>query len=70
MALDLRRIPPPAPPTQALSLTLTPKIAFKTAAAAGLVAAALYCLVSGRKQADLGKMIMGAVLALASLLFL
>ncbi len=49
---------------------MTPTRALRFSVAFTLFGAAMHYLVSGRKEADLNKMITGAVLALASLLFL
>ena len=49
---------------------MTPKRALKFSVAFTLFGASMHYLVSGRKEADLDKMITGAVLALVSLLFL
>jgi hypothetical protein len=51
-------------------ISMTPKRALRFSAAFTLFGASMHYLVSGRKEADVGKMITGAVLALASLLFL
>lgn len=51
-------------------IVMTPKQALKISVAITLFGAAMHYLVSGRKEANLGKMITGAVLALASILFL
>ena len=51
-------------------IAMTPKRALKFSVAFTLAGAAMHYLVSGRKEADFGKMITGAVLALASMLFL
>jgi hypothetical protein len=48
----------------------TPTYAAKFAAAIVLFGAGMHYLDSGRKQADFGRMVTGAILALASLLFL
>ena len=53
-----------------VAIGLTPKQALKFSIALTLFGAAMHYLVSGRKEADFGKMITGAVLALASMLFL
>ena len=53
-----------------LAVKLTPQYAAKFAVAVVLFGAGMHYLVSGRKEADLGRMITGAVLALASMLFL
>jgi hypothetical protein len=58
-------VAPPAP-----VIAMTPQRALRFAAAFTLLGAAMHYLVSGRKEADFGKMVTGAVLALASLLFL
>jgi hypothetical protein len=52
------------------AIRFTPQYAAKFAVAIVLFGAGMHYLVSGRKEADLGRMITGAVLALASLLFL
>jgi hypothetical protein len=49
---------------------MTPQRALRFSVAFTLFGASLHYLVSGRKEANLGKMITGAVLALASMLFL
>lgn len=46
---------------------LTPATALRFAASATLTGASMHYLISGRKEANLGKMVIGAVLALASL---
>lgn len=51
-------------------IRFTPQYAAKFAVAIVLFGAGMHYLVSGRKQADLSRMITGAVLALASMLFL
>ncbi len=60
--------PPAAGPHAVISLT--PKQGLKFSVAITLFGAAMHYLVSGRKEGDLNKMIAGAVLALASMLFL
>ena len=52
------------------AISMTPKRALKFSVAFTLFGASMHYLVSGRKEADLNKMITGAVLALVSLLFL
>jgi len=52
------------------TISMTPKRALKFSVAFTLFGASMHYLVSGRKEASLNKMITGAVLALASLLFL
>ncbi|HEX4047062.1 MAG TPA: hypothetical protein VH309_04485 [Elusimicrobiota bacterium] len=52
------------------TVSLTPQRALRFSVAFTLAGAAMHYLVSGRKEADIGKMITGAVLALASMLFL
>ena len=52
------------------TISMTPRRALKFSVAFTLFGAAMHYLVSGRKEADFNKMITGAVLALASLLFL
>jgi hypothetical protein len=52
------------------AISMTPKRALKFSVAFTLFGAAMHYLVSGRKEANFEKMITGAVLALASLLFL
>ena len=47
-----------------------PRYAAKFAVAIVLFSAGMHYLVSGRKEADLSRMITGALLTLASLLFL
>jgi hypothetical protein len=51
-------------------ISMTPKRALRFSAAITLFGASMHYLVSGRKEANLNKMITGAVLALASMLFL
>lgn len=51
-------------------IRFTPKAALKFTAAIVLFGAGMHYLTTGRKEADLSRMITGAVLALASLLFL
>jgi hypothetical protein len=51
-------------------IAMTPKQALKFSVAITLFGAAMHYLVSGRKEANLGKMITGALLALASILIL
>jgi hypothetical protein len=51
-------------------IRFTPQYAAKFAVAIVLFGAGMHYLTSGRKEADLGRMITGALLALASLLFL
>ena len=46
---------------------MTPKTVSRFALAVVLFGAAMHYLVSGRKEASLGKMMTGAILALASL---
>ena len=48
-------------------INVTPKVAGRFALAVVLFCAAMHYLVSGRKEASFGKMITGALLALASL---
>jgi hypothetical protein len=60
----------PAADAPQVAIALTPKQGLKFAAAITLFGAGMHYLVSGRKEASLDKMITGAVLALASLLFL
>ena len=50
------------------AIVFTPKQGVKFAAAIALFGAAMHYLVSGRKEANLGRMITGVVLALACLL--
>lgn len=45
----------------------TPGVALKTGLSFALSAAALYCLTTGRRDADLGRMTWAVVLALASI---
>ena len=52
------------------TISMTPKRALKFSVAFTLLGAAMHYLVSGRKEANIDKMITGAVLVLASLLFL
>ena len=52
------------------TIYMTPRRALRFAAAFTLFGASMHYLVAGRKEADLGKMVTGAVLALASMLFL
>jgi hypothetical protein len=49
---------------------LTPKLAGRFALCVALFGASMHYLVSGRKEADLNKMAIGAVLALLSVLLL
>lgn len=49
-------------------LNITPKVAFRVSGATVLISIGMYCLVSGRKSADLGRMWTGAVFCLLSLL--
>lgn len=49
---------------------LTPRYLLKFSVAIVLFGAGMHYLVSGRKEASLNRMITGALLALASLLFL
>lgn len=49
---------------------LTPKYALKWTVAVTLFGGAMHYLVTGREEGDWGKIVTGAVLALASLLFL
>jgi len=51
-------------------LRVTPQYAARFAVAIALFGAGMHYLVSGRKEASLGRMITGALLTLASLLFL
>ena len=51
-------------------IAMTPRRALKFSAAFTLAGAAMHYLVTGREEADFNKMITGAVLALASILFL
>ncbi|MDE2141484.1 MAG: hypothetical protein KGJ84_03625 [Elusimicrobia bacterium] len=51
-------------------IRFTPEHALKFAAAIVLFGAGMHYLTTGRKEADLGRMITGAILALVSLLFL
>lgn len=53
-----------------LAIGLTPKQALKFAVSLTMFGASMHYLSSGRKEANLGKMITGAVLALASMFFL
>ncbi|MFI5345286.1 MAG: hypothetical protein ACHQ51_02815 [Elusimicrobiota bacterium] len=48
----------------------TPQYGAKFTVALVLFGAGMHYLTTGRKEADLGRMITGAILALASLLFL
>jgi len=52
------------------AIRFTPQYAAKFTVAIVLFGAGMHYLVSGRKEADFSKMVTGAVLALASLLFL
>jgi hypothetical protein len=52
------------------AIRFTPRHALKFAVAIVLFGAGMHYLVSGRKEASLNRMITGALLALASLLFL
>lgn len=49
-------------------LSITPKVAVRTAVSTVLISVGMFYLVSGRKSADLGRMWTGAVLCLLSLL--
>ncbi len=49
---------------------LTPRVAARFALSVALFGAAMHYLVAGRKEADLGKMAAGAVLALLSVFLL
>lgn len=55
---------------RAATVSMTPQRALRFSVAFTLFGAAMHYLVSGRKEANLSKMITGAVLALASMLFL
>jgi len=59
-------VPADVPPL----VQVTPKVAGRFALAVVLFGAGMHYLVSGRKEADFGKMVAGALLALASLAFL
>ena len=59
-----------APSVEPVFSNIAPHKAAKVAVAVALFSASMHYLVSGRKEADLGKMMTGAILALASLLFL
>jgi hypothetical protein len=59
-----------APAGAKLAVSMTPQRALRFSVAFTLFGASMHYLVSGRKEADFGKMITGALLALASLLFL
>jgi hypothetical protein len=48
-------------------LTVTPQVAARMAVSTVLMATGMFYLVSGRKEADVKKMITGAMLALASI---
>jgi hypothetical protein len=52
------------------TITMTPKRALRFSAAFTLFGAAMHYLISGRKEANLNKMVTGAVLVMASLLLL
>ena len=52
------------------TIVMTPKRALRFSAAFTLFGAAMHYLVSGRKEANLNKMVTGAVLVMASLLLL
>jgi hypothetical protein len=52
------------------AISMTPQRALRFSVAFTLFGASMHYLVSGRKEANLSKMITGAVLALASMLFL
>ncbi len=49
---------------------LTPRAALKWAAALTCFSAGMHYLSTGRKQADFGRMLIGAILVFLSLLFL
>jgi hypothetical protein len=53
-----------------LAVKLTPRYVLKFAVAIVLFGAGMHYLVSGRKEANLNRMITGALLTLASMLFL
>ena len=59
-----------AGPAEPVFQQLNPNRSVKLAIAIALFSAAMHYLVSGRKEADFGKMVTGAILALASLAFL
>lgn len=49
-------------------LDITPKVALRASASTVLISVGMFYLVTGRKNADLGRMWTGAVLCLLSLL--
>lgn len=49
-------------------LDITPQIGLRVAASVSLMTVGLYFLASGRRDADLRRMILGALLSFASLL--
>ena len=48
-------------------LNVTPGVMGRTALSITLMAAGMYYLATGRKEADFGRMVTGAILSLASL---
>jgi hypothetical protein len=59
-----------AGPTRTIGFTLTPMRTLRFSVALTLFGASMHYLTSGRKEANLNKMILGAVLALASMFVL
>ncbi len=68
--LSLVVAPPPGPSGPVPAFELTPKFALKWAAALTLFGAGMHYLATGRKEADFGRIVTGAILTLASLAFL
>ncbi|MBI3564220.1 MAG: hypothetical protein HY079_03380 [Elusimicrobia bacterium] len=62
--------PEPGPTKPMPAIEMTPKFALKWAAAITLFGAGMHYLATGRKEADFERIITGAVLTLASLVFL
>ncbi len=62
--------PPPGSGAPVPAYALTPKFALKWAAALTLFGAGMHYMVTGRTQADFGRVMTGAILVLASLAFL
>lgn len=70
VVLALIVAPEAGAPRPVPAFELTPKFALKWAAALTLFGAGMHYLATGRKQADIDRIITGAVLTLASLAFL
>lgn len=62
--------PEPRPTKPIPVIEMTPKFALKWAAAVTLFGAGMHYLATGRKEADFGRIVTGALLTLASLAFL